>query len=90
MKKVIQKQILIDMMEQDEQLGLYQESLEKSAANLADPNLCKTDNWIAGAKWQQEQDKQEIKDLKDRLDFVSKSSEKVLQQINELKRNFPL
>ena len=24
------------------------------AANLADPNICKTDNWIAGAKWQAE------------------------------------
>ena len=31
-----------------------QETLEEVAANLADPNLCKTDNWIAGAKWQQE------------------------------------
>jgi hypothetical protein len=28
--------------------------LEVAAANLADPNLCKTDNWIAGAKWQAE------------------------------------
>jgi hypothetical protein len=27
---------------------------EEVAANLADPNLCKTDNWIAGAKQQQE------------------------------------
>jgi hypothetical protein len=32
-----------------------QETLEEVAANLADPNLCKTDNWIAGAKWQQQQ-----------------------------------
>jgi hypothetical protein len=29
--------------------------IEKAAANLADPNLCKTDNWIAGAKWMLEQ-----------------------------------
>ena len=28
--------------------------IEKAAANLADPNLCKTDNWIEGAKWQSE------------------------------------
>jgi hypothetical protein len=28
--------------------------IEEAAANLADPNLCKTDNWIAGAKWQAE------------------------------------
>lgn len=27
---------------------------EEAAANLTDPNLCKTDNWIAGAKWQAE------------------------------------
>jgi hypothetical protein len=33
------------------------ETLEEIAANLADPNVCKTENWIAGAKWQQEQDK---------------------------------
>jgi hypothetical protein len=31
-----------------------QETLEKVAANLADSNLCKTDNWIAGAEWQAE------------------------------------
>jgi hypothetical protein len=31
-----------------------QETLEEAAANLADPNVDKTDNWIAGAKWQQE------------------------------------
>ena len=30
------------------------ETLEEAAANLADPNICKTDNWIAGAKWQLE------------------------------------
>jgi hypothetical protein len=32
-----------------------QETLEEIAANLADPNLCKTDNWIAGAKWMLEE-----------------------------------
>jgi hypothetical protein len=26
-------------------------TLEEAAANLADPNVDKTDNWIAGAKW---------------------------------------
>lgn len=25
--------------------------IEQAAANLADPNVCKTDNWIAGALW---------------------------------------
>jgi hypothetical protein len=39
-----------------------QKTLEEAAANLADPNLCKTDNWIAGAKWQQER-MYEIMDL---------------------------
>jgi len=29
-------------------------TLEEVAANLADPNICKTDNWIAGANWQAE------------------------------------
>ena len=28
--------------------------IEVIAANLADPNICKTDNWIAGAKYQAE------------------------------------
>lgn len=31
-----------------------QETIEEDAANLADPSLCKTDNWIAGAKYMQE------------------------------------
>jgi hypothetical protein len=26
--------------------------LEEAAANLADPNICKTNNWIAGANYQ--------------------------------------
>jgi hypothetical protein len=30
-------------------------TLEEIAANLADPNICKTENWIAGAKWRAEQ-----------------------------------
>jgi hypothetical protein len=30
------------------------ETLEEAAANLADPNTCKTDNWIAGATYQAE------------------------------------
>ena len=33
---------------------MKQETLEEAAANLADPNICKTDNWIAGANWQAE------------------------------------
>ena len=30
-------------------------TLEEIAANLADPNICKTENWIAGAIWQAKQ-----------------------------------
>lgn len=33
---------------------MNKETLEEAAANLADPNICKTDNWIAGAKWMSE------------------------------------
>ena len=33
---------------------MSKDTLEEVAANLADPNICKTDNWIAGAKWQAE------------------------------------
>ncbi len=35
-------------------MNKMKETLEEAAANLADPNICKTDNWIAGAKWQAE------------------------------------
>ncbi len=35
--------------------NMNDKEIEEAAANLADPNLCKTDNWIAGAKWMQEQ-----------------------------------
>jgi hypothetical protein len=39
------------------QVEKYEQSkaIEEAAANLADPNACKTDNWIAGAKWMREQ-----------------------------------
>jgi hypothetical protein len=30
-------------------------AIEEAAANIADPNVDKTENWIAGAKWMQEQ-----------------------------------
>lgn len=30
-------------------------AIEEAAANLADPNLDKTDNWIAGATWMAQQ-----------------------------------
>ena len=44
---------------------MNEETLEEDAANLADPNICKTDNWIAGAKWQAERmySEEEVKDI---------------------------
>jgi len=36
------------------QAGTVDRDIEEAAANLADPNLCKTDNWIAGANYQAE------------------------------------
>jgi hypothetical protein len=52
-----------------------QETLEEAAANLADPNLCKTDNWIAGAKWQSER---------------MYSEEEVLKILHNYRNNFEL
>jgi hypothetical protein len=41
-----------DLQEMREKSGIDRdETLEEAAANLADPNICKTDNWIAGAKY---------------------------------------
>jgi hypothetical protein len=42
-----------------------QETVEEIAANLADPNLCKTDNWIAGANWMAERmySEEEVMDM---------------------------
>ncbi len=36
------------------------EVIERAAANLTDPNKCKTENWIEGAKWYVEQLKNTI------------------------------
>jgi hypothetical protein len=40
---------------------MNKEEIELAAANLADPNICKTENWIAGAQWMLEQ----VEKLKD-------------------------
>ena len=37
-------------------------AIAEAAANLADPSLDKTDNWIAGAKWM-EQQMEKLKDF---------------------------
>ena len=46
-------------------MSKMKETLEEAAANLADPNICKTDNWIAGAKWQAERmySEEEVKEI---------------------------
>jgi hypothetical protein len=48
------------------------DTVEEAAANLADPNVDKTDNWIAGAKWMLEklQDFDTWKEWKD-INFKS-------------------
>jgi hypothetical protein len=30
---------------------MTREEIEQAAGNLADPNICKTGNWTAGARW---------------------------------------
>ena len=37
--------------------------IAEAAANLADPNVDKTKNWIAGAKWQSDQNQEDINKL---------------------------
>jgi len=43
-----QKQLITEIMEQDAKDGLYEDDVEKLAANLANPNADKTDNWKEG------------------------------------------
>ena len=45
-------------MKQLSQQEISDEEIEIAAANLANPNADKTDNWIEGAKWYREQLKQ--------------------------------
>jgi hypothetical protein len=48
-----------------------EKEIEEAAANLADPNICKTDNWIAGAKWQAER----MYSAEEVIEIVEKSRE---------------
>jgi hypothetical protein len=52
-KKLIQKQKLITMMEQDEQLGLYEEIPEEVAERLIPLSSVPRKWFVRGAKWQQ-------------------------------------
>lgn len=47
-------------------------AIEKAAANLADPNIDKTENWIAGAKWM-EQEMEKLKDFDTWKEWKNKS-----------------
>lgn len=49
-----EEQETIQILKEAKENALKQKTLEEAAANLADPNICKTDNWIAGAKWMAE------------------------------------
>ena len=74
------------------------EEIEEAAANLADPNLCKTDNWIAGAKWMLEklQDFDTWKEWKNKLEGVltalnipsELTRPKIFQNFGKLLRSF--
>jgi hypothetical protein len=45
--------------------------IAEAAANLADPNVDKTENWIAGAKWM-EQEMEKLKDFDTWKEWKSK------------------
>jgi len=53
---------------------MSEEEIKEAAANLADPGLCKTDNWIAGARWMLEQLK-EFDTWKEWKDIIFKSED---------------
>jgi hypothetical protein len=63
-------------------------TLEEIAANLADPNVCKTENWIAGAKWQQEQDKNKYS-KEEVLDLLYKRDLYLLNRDEEIDLELP-
>jgi hypothetical protein len=46
-------------------------AIEVAAANLADPNVDKTENWIAGAKWMEKQ-MEKLKDFDTWKEWKSK------------------
>ena len=46
-------------------------AIELAAANLADPNVDKTENWIAGAKWM-EKEMEKLKDFDTWKEWKSK------------------
>ena len=48
------EKVASDLEEMRKKSSESRDQLEEAAANLADPNICKTDNWIAGAQWQAE------------------------------------
>jgi hypothetical protein len=61
-----------------------QETLEEAATNLADPNLCKTDNWIAGANWQAEQQNLRLKHTEALLANCEKALDKAIKKSKQM------
>ena len=61
------------------------QTLEEAAANLADPNICKTDNWIAGAKWQAERmySEEEVLNLLRKAHFVEQNINEWFEQFKK-------
>jgi hypothetical protein len=84
MNKEQQKQHLIDMMKSDEELGLYDETLEEAAEIfwLNDNTMSENDRdayvngFINGAKWQQEQDSG-----KDTADYIDRHLVQALVEV---------
>ena len=50
-------------------------TIEEAAANLADPNVDKTDNWIAGAKWMADQNQEDINKLISIIEWYDNESD---------------
>jgi hypothetical protein len=68
----------------EKERSLKQETLEEAAERYSAYSLSKV-GFIEGAKWQQEQDKQEIQDLKNRLDIIRESSNNLINMIEQFK-----
>ena len=102
--KEIQKQHLIDMMKADEEIGLYEELKQETVKEAAEkfyppkttdlicsPKLVR-DSFIAGAKWQQEQNKnmysEEIINILDNVRYWDTCPDKYINIIESFLKQF--
>ena len=60
------------------------ETLEELVDRLPNKKAKELGIFLQGAKWQQEQNKQEVQDLKNKLDIVRESSTKILKIVEDL------